>query len=403
MLHFKKTIWLLKLIKMVLDAKTGVGHNDYGSIGGVGGGEVSTSDGGKMTQSDLYQRQPLLPQEPWPTKNGGTVLGPVTTAETDFFEDDDDRIDGLKRNVINGGGSVTAIDIDLPHPLRDEKFPKEKWKTFIAFIILVSNFIITTASLAVVHEWVPDKNKYSPLPDVILDIIPTFPGALDISEVIIMISTNVTFLVIVMHKHRFIVFRRVFLILAVLYLMRSVTMYVTVLPLSNPSYYCSPKANSTGFLLIAKRVFQLMSGFGLSINGKHTYCGDFIYSGHTVVLVLCYLIINEYSPKKVVILHWASWTASFLGICFVLLARGHYTVDVLIAYYVTTRIFWVYHTLANHKKLKQATVDNCLSRIWWFRIFCYFEGNVGGPVPRQFNWPLPWPRRFLAKHPNRDS
>ena len=70
-------------------------------------------------------------------------------------------------------------------------------------------------------------------------------------------------------------------------------MYVTVLPMASTTYKCSPKANVTSTLLIAKRVFQLISGFGLSINGKHTYCGDYIYSGHTVVLVLSYLIIRE--------------------------------------------------------------------------------------------------------------
>lgn len=87
--------------------------------------------------------------------------------------------------------------------------------------------------------------------------------------------------------------RRVFFIMSVLYFLRSICMYVTVLPVSSTTYYCSPKSNSTNVLIIAKRAFQLMSGFGLSINGKHTYCGDYIYSGHTVMLVLGYLIISE--------------------------------------------------------------------------------------------------------------
>lgn len=87
--------------------------------------------------------------------------------------------------------------------------------------------------------------------------------------------------------------RRVFLIGSILYFLRSITMYVTVLPVSNTTYYCSPKSNHTSATEIAKRVVQLMSGFGLSINGKHTYCGDFIYSGHTVSLVLGYLVISE--------------------------------------------------------------------------------------------------------------
>lgn len=63
--------------------------------------------------------------------------------------------------------------------------------------------------------------------------------------------------------------------------------------MSSTTYYCSPKANSTNPVLIAKRVFQLFSGFGLSINGKHTFCGDYMYSGHTTILVMSYLIVVE--------------------------------------------------------------------------------------------------------------
>lgn len=92
---------------------------------------------------------------------------------------------------------------------------------------------------------------------------------------------------------RFIVFRRYFLMMSLLYLYRAITMYVTVLPISSKTYPCSPKSNETSPLMIAKRVLKLMSGFGLSVNGQHIYCGDFIYSGHTVILVLSYLIISE--------------------------------------------------------------------------------------------------------------
>ena len=45
--------------------------------------------------------------------------------------------------------------------------------------------------------------------------------------------------------------------------------------------------------VLVKRVFVLMSGMGLSINGKHIYCGDYIFSGHTMVLTLGYLVIKE--------------------------------------------------------------------------------------------------------------
>jgi shingomyelin synthase len=87
--------------------------------------------------------------------------------------------------------------------------------------------------------------------------------------------------------------------LSLLYLMRSVTMSVTVLPMANSFYYCSPKANSTSFMLIAGRALKLLSGFGLSINGQHIFCGDYLYSGHTTILVLCYLVIQECKRRKV--------------------------------------------------------------------------------------------------------
>ena len=46
-------------------------------------------------------------------------------------------------------------------------------------------------------------------------------------------------------------------------------------------------------LVIAKRVFILMSGMGLSINGKHIYCGDYIFSGHTMTLTMAYLAVKQ--------------------------------------------------------------------------------------------------------------
>lgn len=42
-----------------------------------------------------------------------------------------------------------------------------------------------------------------------------------------------------------------------------------------------------------QRILQLISGGGLSITNSHLLCGDFLYSGHTVMLTLTYLFIKE--------------------------------------------------------------------------------------------------------------
>ena len=68
---------------------------------------------------------------------------------------------------------------------------------------MVVNFILTTASLAMVHERVPDRNAYGPLPDVFLDNIGGQDWALDVSEILIMIMSNSVMALIIFHKHRY--------------------------------------------------------------------------------------------------------------------------------------------------------------------------------------------------------
>lgn len=191
---------------------------------------------------------------------------------------------------------AVMIKIDVSSPVRgddQQRYPKEIGKTLLALLFLAFNFFLATVSLSLVHDRVPDRDTHEPLPDAFLDRVAPQDWALDVSEILIMIVVNSCVVLITFHKHRFIVMRRVFLLLSILYLMRSMTMYVTVLPVSSRNYYCSPKSNASSATVIVKRAFQLISGMGLSINGKQIYCGDYIYSGHTVTLVLGYLVISE--------------------------------------------------------------------------------------------------------------
>lgn len=82
-----------------------------------------------------------------------------------------------------------------------------------------------------------------------------------------------------------------------------------------------------------------------------------------------------------------------------LFARGHYSIDVVIAYWITTRIWWIYHTMANNPALMMDSKNkhNYLVNIWWIYIFRYFEGNVGRPLPKGFTWP--WPKRLRQYRP----
>lgn len=45
--------------------------------------------------------------------------------------------------------------------------------------------------------------------------------------------------------------------------------------------------------VVMKRAFKLLSGFGMSVTGVHNLCGDYIYSGHSFMLIMSYMFIKE--------------------------------------------------------------------------------------------------------------
>ena len=55
----------------------------------------------------------------------------------------------------------------------------------------------------------------------------------------------------------------------------------------------SEKGQNLTVAIVLHRAVKILSGFGLSMNGQHVFCGDYLYSGHTMTFVLAYLIIME--------------------------------------------------------------------------------------------------------------
>ena len=167
-----------------------------------------------------------------------------------------------------------SVKLDMPSPSsrdaqehqedRSRRIPGEPLKTLLAAIFLGTGFLATTFSLAFTHERVPETE---PLPDLFLD---TFN-----------------------HQDC--------LILGLLYYYRALTMCVTVLPKADKTYTCMPKTprNETTAMMYVDRVLTIISGGGLSINGKHVFCGDYIFSGHTMTLTLGYLAIKQCKSPSV--------------------------------------------------------------------------------------------------------
>ena len=84
------------------------------------------------------------------------------------------------------------------------------------------------------------------------------------------------------------------------------------------------------------------------------------------------------------------WVVAVFGVIMLMMAKGHYSIDVIIAYFVTTRLWYIHHSIISNRALQQRSSSNYLSRIWWWRLAVWYEENVKAPVPYKFDIPKPW-------------
>uniref|UniRef100_A0A1A8BA71 Phosphatidylcholine:ceramide cholinephosphotransferase 1 n=1 Tax=Nothobranchius kadleci TaxID=1051664 RepID=A0A1A8BA71_NOTKA len=342
----------------------------------------------------------------WVSSDGGQqLLQRVETLriETHIEAHKNGHVNGHVVGIPNGtvkpqrNGTLDRKDfgkdmVQIPIPTVEttrSSFPTEWRKTGIAFIYAVICFVTTSVVISVVHERVPPKEHTPPLPDKFFDLFDRVEWAFSICEVNGLLLVGLWLIQWTLLKHRSIIGRRFFFIVGTLYLYRCITMYITTLPVPGMHFKCSPKLLGDWEAQM-RRIMKMIAGGGLSITGSHSMCGDYLYSGHTVMLTLTFLFIKEYSPKRYWWYQWLCWTLSAVGIFCILLAHDHYTVDVVVAYFITSRLFWWYHTMANQQSLKESSQSNPFSRVWWYRLFQFFEENVRGTVPRSYQLPFSW-------------
>eukprot|EP00063_Salmo_salar_P038513 XP_014013348.1 PREDICTED: sphingomyelin synthase-related protein 1-like [Salmo salar] len=260
----------------------------------------------------------------------------------------------------------------------------ELWKTVVSSVYVMLVFGFTSFVMVIVHDRVPDMTTYPPLPDIFLDSVPRIPWAFAMAEACGLILVYIFLLVLLLHKHRSIILRRLCSLIGTVFLLRCVTMFVTSLSVPGQHLQCSSKMYGDTWSKV-QRVLAIWSGFGMTLNGVDT-CGDYMFSGHTVVLTILNFFITEYTPRSWHLIHTISWVLNLFGIFFILAAHEHYSIDVFIAFYITTRLFLYYHTLANTRAFQHSR----RARIW-FPMFSFFECNVNGPVHNQYNWPFSGP------------
>ncbi|XP_076063863.1 sphingomyelin synthase-related protein 1-like isoform X1 [Oratosquilla oratoria] len=256
-------------------------------------------------------------------------------------------------------------------------------KTVISGLYMFLVTWITAIVMVFVHDRVPDKERHPPLPDIFLDNVPLISWAFYMCETTIVLLALIWFVILFFHKHRSIALRRFMALSGSVFLLRCATMFITSLSVPGTHLECAPRSQSD---LMTKfhQAWVIWRGGGLSIKGVRT-CGDYMFSGHTSALTMLNFFITEYTPRRMYWLHIASWVFNLFGIFFILAAHEHYSIDVFIAFYISSRMFLYYHSLANNRALHQRDVMR--TKIW-FPMFSYFEANIDGIVPNAYSNPL---------------
>uniref|UniRef100_A0A8C4NGD6 Sphingomyelin synthase-related protein 1 n=1 Tax=Eptatretus burgeri TaxID=7764 RepID=A0A8C4NGD6_EPTBU len=197
-------------------------------------------------------------------------------------------------------------------PKNGRTLDPEKWKTVIAVLYVLIVCGVTSGVMVVVHDSVPDMQTHPPLPDIFLDNVPLIPWAFATAEVCGLVLALIWGVVLIFHKHRWIVLRRMCALAGTVFLLRCVCMFVTSLSVPGTHLKCSAKLYHGGWTKL-RRALEIWIGFGMTLTGVHT-CGDYMFSGHTALLTLLNFFITEYTPRSWVWLHTASWVLNlFVG------------------------------------------------------------------------------------------
>jgi len=182
----------------------------------------------------------------------------------------------------------------------------------------------------------------------------------DLPDKFIAIVGSATTLFIFAHPQRLLILRRMMAIFGFINLLRAICVACTSLPDASPrciSQFGDPQRGAY------KRRSIFPKAYGrawklLTAPSSHISCGDMVFSGHTVLLVMCAMIFDTYCTKRecdtplirdylsmrfLTVLKLVIYTLAGAGIFSIIGTRLHYSLDVLIAVFLTWRSWSGYH------------------------------------------------------------
>ncbi|KAI0983497.1 hypothetical protein GJ496_005861 [Pomphorhynchus laevis] len=243
----------------------------------------------------------------------------------------------------------------------------------VALIFCLFGFLFCSYMIVLADERRPPRDIFPPLPDIFLDNVKRVTWATAASEVIIVLLITSFLVTLLIRYDRLIILKRCCLMLAMLYTFRGITVYCTSLSVVGKHLTCYPKTvNITSAYGRFHRLMASLTSQGLQINGSQT-CGDYIFSGHTCIIVLLSHFITFYTPRRLWFLKLMIWSISVFAILCILAAHFHYTVDVVLAVVIAYGLFVYYNAICRCKSMFD---ENTKSRmVVYIPAFYFFESK----------------------------
>uniref|UniRef100_A0A915AKQ5 Sphingomyelin synthase-like domain-containing protein n=1 Tax=Parascaris univalens TaxID=6257 RepID=A0A915AKQ5_PARUN len=253
--------------------------------------------------------------------------------------------------------------------------PSETHKLLVVIIFLVFAAFSNWAALAYIHDFVGREA----LPDIIFGIVSEQKWALKVGDAMVMLCVTFLVLLVFFHQERLILLRRTFFIVGCLYTMRTISLLCTQLPSGyvNNNSQCRARMNrsSMSWDSLALRILQQTIKLGFQDVDDKMLCGDLLFSGHTISMVISSLTIGYYLPHSHKSLRYVPWVLTWIGMICMVVSRTHYTIDVVFAYWLSTGIFTLYHSFSEIETTRERG-STVLRRLWIMYVVEWLEEST---------------------------
>ncbi|KAG1145043.1 hypothetical protein G6F37_000642 [Rhizopus arrhizus] len=308
------------------------------------------------TEDDLNSSNPLKEQDPEKTDHGGHKKNPFLPSSSlmqQFFYTEHLADIGAHQSPFVHAANPAKQKIGWIQARLCAPVEIKNWKdlkglclnhetyrllilvVFLLFAGLIEIFMAQWSDMR--YDGMSEMRKH-PLMDVLHD---AFPRIENYQIVNYLLTTCVAYTLTAFALQspdwstRLTLLRRWTFLLGLLYIFRGLTLFVTTLPSSLLDECRPPETELTG--TVGERfgfIYNVVAGSALG-------CTDNIFSGHTSVMMSCVILWRVHSRMRR-LFSWLLYLLAFSGILMIILSRFHYTIDVLLALFITYMTWNVY-------------------------------------------------------------